>query len=113
MVKVYPFVEDKVEIVKLDASVVAEKIIVQRELGLTKAQMLGIVLSGSDDVVTFNDVWDKIEAERIAFSKVVVCDSEAKHKIELNKLREYLDVDVWVAQLKGKKTWVELKVVEE
>jgi len=94
----YPRAKVVDSIEKLDKATVATKIIdVVEKLGLTKAQAIGPVLNGSDDVQTFNEVWNALEAEKNKMSSVSIIDSKdlTDYKNKLGDGITYLDVDTW------------------
>ena len=82
----YPKKIDNVEIVKLNRSDVVASVITTMDGGLTKAQAIGIVLNGSDDIDTFNEVWDSIETQGKAARAVSVAsfttDTDYKAAVE-------------------------------
>ena len=115
MSSVYPraAVEKAVEAVY--PATLAERIIAAREADpmSSKAQLVGGVLAGSDDVAGFERVWDEVESERAALEAVRVADyaTLSKFKTALSKSANRLDVDTWVDALKavaGVSTWTEL-----
>lgn len=116
MQNVYPKAQIKKSIIKLDKATVANDVIAAMNAGLTKAQAIGQVLKGSDDVETFNEVWNKIEAEGLAFRQVNTNSYETldEYKIALTKATTYLDIDKWYTGFlaeSGVASWDELKAI--
>jgi hypothetical protein len=138
MKDIYPEAETVVEIEKLDELTVANAIIEQVEAGLTKAQAIGPVLNGSDDVATFNKVWAEIEASAKSLRKISVVKTvivkeaegtlgeedytpaqtevkdktEAEYLADLDGVKGYLDRPKWYAGIKEEKgvsNWTEYK----
>lgn len=93
----YPKAPVSVSIVKLDKATVAAAMITRMEAGDTKAQALGPVLAGSDDVATFNEVWAELLAEKIALRAVdaTLSSDETAYKVELTKVKTYADVTLF------------------
>ena len=112
---IYPEANIAIEIKKLDKKTVATSCIAQIQAGQTKAQAIGIVLKGSDDVATFNEVWEALVAEGKAMRSVGVEDkTEAVYKLALVNSCAYLDSTKWYAGLlkeKDVKTYTELKTL--
>lgn len=134
MSDIYPKVETTVEIKKLDKNVVANACIIQMQAELTKAQAIGPVLNSSDDVATFNEVWDAIVAEGklmrgVSLTKTIIVKeateetaavtevkdrTEAEYKEALADCCVYLDSTKWYAGLlkeKDVKNYTELKAL--
>ena len=115
--KVYPYKADVVVIEPLDKATVAAAIVAQREHGLTKAQAIGPVLNGSNDVAAFNKAWGEVEAERVALRAIATSDydTEAKYVTDLTKTTSHLDSAKWVAGIKAEQgimKWSDLQSVE-
>ena len=115
---IYPKAQAKDEIVKLDKSTVAASIITAREEMMTKAEAIGVVLNGSNDIDTFNIVWDEVEKERCAFRAVRINDftTADEYKSKLNTLKTYLDVDTWFTGMLAEnnaKDWDELQSLDQ
>ena len=92
----YPKAKEESSIEKLDENAVATKIIdVVENKGLTKAQAIGPVLDGSNDVGTFNKVWKELFEKKKKMKSVAIQDTVTKTKEELSKVSKYLDVDTW------------------
>ena len=115
MSSVYPMVAIKKTVEVIDPELCAARIIAHREADpkASKAQLVGGVLAGSDDVAGFERVWDEVESERVALQAVRVADYDtlSKFKTALSKSANRLDVDTWVSALKavaGVSTWTEL-----
>lgn len=114
---IYPKAKVEKTIEKLDKGVVAAKCIERMELGESKAQAMGECLrtgehSGSDDIDTFNEVWDAIIAESHTLRSTPVPDTATKYKAALSAASTYLDSDKWYSDVlleKGVKTFTELK----
>lgn len=120
MSDVYPRAESVIEIKSLDKLDVASSIIECIGFGLTKKQMIGKVLNGSNDVYTFNAVYSEVLAEGKKLRKVSLYkpDSEKELRTEsgykkaLSAQTVYLDSDLWYAGLKdelGVSSWAALK----
>lgn len=105
MSNVYPKKIEVPEVDKLDASVVAASCIEQMVAGKTKAEAIGPVLSGSDDVDTFNTVWDSI----IASGQAMRCvnpseyETEEAYLADLETASGYLNASTWYAGLLAEK----------
>ncbi len=105
MAKIYPYKTETAVIERLDKSTVAAAIIEKREEGLTKAQAIGPVLNGSDDIATFNEMWDVVEAERLSLHAVnlTAFATEAQYKSALAELITHLNPTLWVEGIKAER----------
>jgi len=111
---VYPEAKSVTAVQALDENICATRIIEQRALRKSKAQAAGVVLAGSNDVKTYDKVWDEIEAERKKLRAISPADhtTETKFKEALTVEANHLDVNTWVAGLKDEadvSTWSALK----
>ena len=63
----------------------------------TKAAVIGPVLNGSDDVKTFNEVWDEIKKERDELASIDPSrfKNEGEYKSSLASKKRYLDDTKW------------------
>lgn len=116
--KIYPYKTTVPVVQKLAKPDVATAIIVQRELGLSKAQAIGPVLDGSDDVATFNEVWGEIEAERLSLETVAPSEfaTESQFRAALTSRSTYLSPEKWLAGIKTKlgiSQWSDVKALKE
>ena len=108
MKNVYPEETVKKVIDKLDKKIAVNKIITAMENNLTKAQAIGGVLAGSDDIASFNELWDAIEAEGKAFRSVDCSKYETEEEYLESLPAKYLDKELWLVGLldeKGVADW--------
>ena len=105
MKDVYPEYVEEVEITPIDEEVCAERIISAMDTGKTKAQAVGEVLQGSDDVSTFNRLWKEIEKEGKTLRAISAddFDKEADYKNALNKSASRLNYELWYTGIKAEK----------
>jgi hypothetical protein len=111
----YPKAENKQTVDKLDKNTVAtaiEKAVEEDEL--TKAQAIGPVLNGSDDIETFNEVWNEMYKEKQIMEKTPLEGTEQEYLDNLASKVTYLDPSKFLSGLKAKtgKTWNELTTKE-
>ena len=90
----YPETTKKITVKKLDKAIVAERILAND--GLSKKEVVGLALQGSDDIETFEEVWKELEAESRAMESVDKELKDIEYKAELEKVQKYLDVDRFV-----------------
>ncbi len=105
MSKIYPYKVESVVVELLDKDTVAADIIEKREEGLTKAQAIGPVLNGSDDIVTFNEMWDVVEAERQSLRAINpgAFATEAQYKLAVAEKATHLNPNLWVDGIKAER----------
>ena len=90
----YPKTTKKITVKKLDKAIIAERILAHD--GLSKCEVVGLALQGSDDIETFEEVWKELEAESRAMESVDKELKDIEYKAELEKVQKYLDVDRFV-----------------
>ena len=108
MKNVYPEKQASKNIEGIDKEVAAGRIITAMDSGLSKAQAIGDVLKGSDDIDTFNELWDAIEAEGKALRSVDCSKYETEEEYLENLPAKYLDKELWLVGLldeKGVADW--------
>lgn len=96
----YPVAVESKEIVPLDKVKAAEKVIECMDAGKSKQASVGIVLDGSNDIASFDAVWDEVLAEKAKLQAVKVGVKDADYKIELDKVATYADTVKWVTETK-------------
>lgn len=115
MANVYP----KKKIVKyispIDENLVALRIIFCMRADKSKAVSIGECLQGSDDIATFNRVWNEIVSEGNSFRSLSPADykTEEEYKAELTKKKKYLDVDLFIAGIKSESSVDSFKDLKE
>ena len=116
MSSVYPRAATTKSVDPIDQVACAERIITAREASprASKALIVGIALQGSDDVAGFEQVWDDVEAERIAMTAVSAadCASKTAYVDALSVEAEYIDPSLFadgVVAASGSGSWAEFK----
>jgi len=102
MKNIYPEKIEIEEIKLLNRGEVASEVIKQMKEGKTKAQAIGPVLNGSDDVSTFNLVWDEILSEKQKLSNINPKDfkTQTEYLNALEEVANYLDINKWLEGIK-------------
>ena len=95
MKNIYPEKIEIEEIKLLNRGEVASEVIEQMKEGKTKAQAIGPVLKGSNDVATFNSVWNCIIKEGKHCRSINPADHLrlASYKESMEDGVNYIDVD--------------------
>ena len=116
MSSVYPRAVQKTDVLPVDQADCAAAIIAAREASpkASKAQLIGGVLQGSDDVAGFERAWGAVEAERVTMDTVNPAnyDTRVDYEVELDKIAVHLDSYSYADGVLDKEdvaTWNELQ----
>ncbi|KKM99006.1 hypothetical protein LCGC14_1152190 [marine sediment metagenome] len=116
MSSVYPRAVQKADVTPLDQAECAQDIIAARggNPEASKAQLVGGILAGNDDVAGFERTWAAVEEERVAMAAVSPADYDTRveYEAELDKVAVHLDSMTWAGSVilkEGASTWNELQ----